>query len=162
MKKLLFVAIVALVSVFTAQAQNLSKLQLLTSATVSNIFSHPVVITEVAFVNASTNDATVYFYDSSTAATSVVRAAYTSYSSYATNYESVVTNSAGYIYTNTFSGIYTAATAVDAVTNERPKMAIFVIPAATTVSQDVKLQAVRGVAAYPTESLTAVISYRTQ
>lgn len=76
----------------------------------------------VLFQNSVATNTTLKFYDAGTASTSIVRQAYTSYSSYATNFNNVWTNTAGLLITNTFAGTYRASTSVAAVTNERPKI----------------------------------------
>ena len=94
-------------------------------------------ITSIKFVNGVATNTTLKFYDAATAITNLVRPAYTSYSSYATNYSTTHTNSAGVVVTNTWSGIYRASTSNSAVTNERPKiLGPFVAPASSTTELD--------------------------
>jgi len=100
--------------------------------TVSNYLSGKYLVGTVRIVNSSTNTATIKFYDWATAATSVVRAAYTVIDSYSTNYNVVYTNSAGIVATNTFFGQYTAARTVAAVTNEQSQLGSFQVSASTT------------------------------
>lgn len=159
MKKLLFF-LFALVSGLVTNAQNVEVFTL-TSATVSNLFSAPRIIQNVTILATTTNNTTVKFYDSSNASTSIVRAAYTSYSSYATNYDVVFTNSAGLLVTNTFDGIYTSSTSNSAVTNERPRVGVITVPASSQLSLDTQWQTIRGLSALPSANCIVTVTYRT-
>lgn len=102
------------------------------AGTVSNYLSGKFIVSSIRIINSSTNTATVKFYDWATAATNIVRAAYTTPVSYSTNYSVVYTNSAGIVATNTFSGWYSANVAVAAVTNEQSRLGEFQVSASTT------------------------------
>lgn len=102
------------------------------------------IIDSITFTATTTNNTTVKFYDSSSTATNIVRAAYTSYSSYSTNFDSVFTNEAGILVTNTFVGRYTYPTSVSAVTNERPKLTTIVVPASGQRTKDTTIINARG------------------
>ena len=115
------------------------------------------------WVNTSTNLARIKWYDASTTTTNIVRAAYTSYSPYSTNWNSVSTNAYGIVVTNTFSGIYYAATSNTAITNERPRMLEFVVPASTSVTlTDLNLSFSKGLTVVPDNAGTYALTYDPQ
>jgi len=112
------------------------------------------------WINTSTNVARIKWYDASTTTTNIVRAAYTSYSPYSTNWNSVSTNAYGIVVTNTFSGVYYAATSNLAVTNERPRLLEFVVPAASNVSlTDLNLSFSKGLTVVADNAGTYVLTY---
>lgn len=122
MNKLL-ISIAALFLSFSAFAQNKTITAALTYGTPSLVLTGgKYEILGVLFQNSVATNTTLKFYDAGTASTSVVRQAYTSYTSYATNFNYVWTNTAGLLVTNTFAGTYRSSTSVAAVTNERPKI----------------------------------------
>lgn len=122
MNKIL-ISIAALFISFSALAQNKTITAALTYGTPSLVLTGgKYEILGVLFQNSVATNTTLKFYDAGTASTSIVRQAYTSYSSYATNFNNVWTNTAGLLVTNTFAGVYRASTSVAAVTNERPKI----------------------------------------
>lgn len=151
--------IAAVVLSFSASAQQMEVVELAAN-TVSNLLSTPKIIDNITVLATTTNNTIVKFYDSSAVSTSIVRAAYTRYASYATNYNVVFTNAAGLLVTNTFVGRFTAPTDVSAVTNERPKVLTLVIPASSQVSQDVTIQTLRGLTAVPTYGAIVTVTYR--
>lgn len=122
MNKLLIYAASLLLS-FSAFAQNKTITAALTYGTPSLVLTGgKYEILGVLFQNSVATNTVLKFYDAGTASTSVVRQAYTSYSSYATNFSTTFTNTAGIVVTNTWSGTYRAATSNASVTNERPKI----------------------------------------
>lgn len=136
--KNLFLTLGLLFAAFSASAQYKSTTAALTYGTPALVLSgggHE--ITEVKFINGVATNTTLKFYDAATATTNLIRPAYTSYSSYATNYSTTHTNSAGIVVTNTWAGIYRASTANSAVTNERTKiLGPFAAPASATTTLD--------------------------
>ncbi len=157
-----FLKTLVLLAVLTVsvQAQNFVKMSTLTAAAVSNIVSYPVIVDNFYIQNATTNAATVYFYDSSTTTTNWVGLGTTTYSSYSTNFDVVFTNAASVIVTNTFSGLYTAPTVVAAATNTMTPVLTVIVPGSTVLNRDVKLQTLRGLAVLPTQDLTLITTYR--
>lgn len=161
MNKLL-IAVLAIFAI-SARAADLSTVQSVSATTPLTLVSGGNwLVKAVTWINANTtNTATIKFYDSSANVTSVVRAAYNSYTSYATNFSSTFTNTAGIIVTNTYAGIYTAATANTAVTNERPTvLGPWVIPvSATYVVDDFKYAPINGLTVYSTLAGTVQVDY---
>lgn len=103
------------------------------SGTVSNYLSGKYIIDSVRVYNTNASaNLTIKFYDWNTAATSIIRAAYTTVSGYATSYSVIFTNSAGIVDTNTYNGWYTANTTVAAVTNEQTRLGEFQVTANST------------------------------
>ena len=122
MNKIL-ISIAALFLSFSAFAQNKTITAALTYGTPSLVLTGgKYEILGVLFQNSVATNTTLKFYDAGTASTSIVRQAYTSYGTYATNFNYVWTNTAGLLVTNTFAGTYRSSTSVAAVTNERPKI----------------------------------------
>lgn len=159
MKNLLSLVLLGILTI-SVHAQQLMSVTSLAANTSSNVLSSPAIIDNLTLLNATTNTAICYFFDSSTTATNYVQAAYTSYASYATNYSVVFTNEANVLVTNTFSGVYTAPTANSLATNTRPVLTALVVPAGTSLNKDVKLQTIRGLTAIPNQALTLVTTYR--
>lgn len=132
MKKL-FLGFLSLFASFSLFAQaDASLVRSMAAGTVSNYLSGKYIIESIRLINSSTNTATVKFYDWASAATSVVRAAYTVVDGYSTNYNVVYTNSAGFTKTNTVTTWYTANRTVAAVTNEQSRLGEFQVTASTT------------------------------
>lgn len=159
MKKLLTLAVL-LTGILTSIGQQRMVLTSLAANTVSNLVSQAALIDNFAIVNATTNDATVTFYDSSNTSTTIVRNAYVSYSSYATNFNVVFTNATGVLVTNTFSGMFTGPTTNSAVTNARPVIMSIPVPANSILNKDVRLQVLRGINAIPNQAVTITTTYR--
>lgn len=129
------------------------------AGTVSNYLSGKYIIESVRIVNTSTNNATIKFYDWATAATNVIRAAYTVVDSYSTNYNVVYTNSAGIVATNTFKGWYTDNRTVAAVTNEQSRLGEFQVTASTTRDLPFNPVVVRGLTVLSDQAGTIEIVY---
>lgn len=161
--KRLFIALIALFVTASVHAASVSMFTLTNNAAI-RLLSVQAAVDNLTVYNSSTNAATIRFYDSNAASgagmTSIVRAAYTSYSTYATNYDVAFTNEYNVIITNTFVGTYTAGTSVSAVTNERPVVAILQVPATTILSQDIKLLPVRGLTALSDQDGVLTVTYR--
>lgn len=108
---------------FSALAQNKTITAALTYGTPSLVLTGgKYEILGVLFQNSVATNTVLKFYDAGTASTSIVRQACTSWNSYATNFSSVWTNTAGILITNVFAGTYRYSTSEAAVTNERPKI----------------------------------------
>lgn len=134
----------------------------LAANTVSNVVSGRYNVPELVFINtSSSNNATLKFYDWATAATSVVRAAYITTSSYETNYTVITTNSAGLLSTNSFTGYVTVAVNNSAVTNEQTRLATVVVPAATTRTLPVEFITARGLTVLSDVAGLLEVTYRT-
>lgn len=129
------------------------------AGTVSNYLSGKYIISNIRIVNSSTNTATIKFYDWATAATNIVRAAYVTVDSYATNYNVVYTNSAGIVATNTFNAWYSANRTVSAVTNEQTQMGAFQVTASTTRDLPFTPLVVRGLTVLSDQAGSIEISY---
>ena len=158
--KSLFTAVALLAAVLTTQAQQLQSLVTTAANTATNLLSGAYVIDNFIAINATTNNVTLKFWDSSDNTTNIVQAAYTSYSRYATNYSTVITNESGFVYTNTFAGIYTQPTAVTTSTNAKPVIQIMLIPAGLTLNKDVRMITLRGLTAASSDVLTLLTTYR--
>lgn len=158
MKKLLLIALLAL-STLVAKADGVA-LTSLTAGVASNLLSGTFIVDKVAVIATTTNITTVKFYDTSNTTTSYVAAAYTRYTGYATNFSNIFTNEAGLLITNTYAGWYTAPVSVSAATNSRPVLYQVSSPASSILSQDVKFQTIRGLAAVPDQDCQVVITYR--
>lgn len=159
-KSLALLALVLLPLSVSLQAQQTMVLTPLTANTVSNIVAAPVIVDTIQLLNATTNNATLYFFDAATAITNYVQAAYTSYTTYTTNYNVVWTNQNAVLVTNTFNGLYTAPVANSAATNTRPALLTVVVPANTVLNKDVKIQTVLGLTAVGNQNLTLITTYR--
>ncbi len=127
MKKFFLIAAALLFAAFTpltAKAQAVKTLlAAVTAATPTNVLSGgKYTITEIQFLNSSTNAGSLKFYDASNNATNYVQPAYTSISQLATNWVYNFTNSSGIVITNTFTGTYALSTTVGAATNELPSL----------------------------------------
>jgi hypothetical protein len=134
-----------------------------TANAVSNYLSGRYLIESLQYFGAtSTNDSTTLkFYDWATAATNVVRAAYTSKNSYTTNYSTVYTNSAGIVSSNSFSGLYIADVSNSAVTNEQTRLATYQVPAGNAGTDlPSALQVARGLVLVSDQTGTIEITYR--
>jgi hypothetical protein len=145
---------------FSLFAQGESSLvQSMAANTVSNYLSGKYIIDSIRIVNTSTNNATIKFYDWATASTNVERAAYTTVSSYSTNYSVVYTNSAGLLGTNTYKGWYTANATVAAVTNEQSRLGEFQVTASTTRDLPFNPVVVRGLTVLSSQAGTIEVVY---
>jgi uncharacterized protein (DUF2147 family) len=144
---------------FSTFAQEKITTTALTAATVANALSGKYLITNVRVVANTTNNV-IKLYDWATAATNVVRASYVSVESYATNYTTVSTDSAGLSQTNTFSGWYTGYVTNAAATNEQTQLLQFTVPASTTRDIPIRLLVARGLTVLPLQSGTLEVTYQ--
>jgi hypothetical protein len=158
--KILYTLIATAALALSVHAQQMQVLTSLAANTASNVLSGGFVVDNFNIINATTNAATLKFYDSSTTTTNYVQAAYTSYTTYATNYSTVITNAAGYIYTNTFVGVYTAPTANAGATNTLPLVQVLIVPANSVLNKDVRILVMRGLTVVPDQALTLLTTYR--
>ena len=119
-------------------------------------------ITELLFANTSTNTGTVKFYDTTGSATNIVRAAYTSVTSYSTNITTVFTNSSGLLITNITPGIFTSSSTVAATTNEAPVLVgpLMIVASETMASDGMAVSPVRGFTIYSTVAGQIQITYK--
>lgn len=162
MKKLINSILIGLFAAFSAFAQ-VTISQAITGGTVANLLaSGGVIVDSITFTATTATNTTVKLYDSSAATTNVVRAAYTSYASYATNFDTVFTNESGILVTNTFDGRWTYPTAVSAVTNERPKVLNFVVPASGQRTKDTIWSPARGITILTSNDGIVEVTYRSQ
>lgn len=167
MKTLIKVLVIALVALFakSAAAADLTVVSSISATTPATILTGgKYVVTQIKFLNssASSNVATVKFYDSASNDTNYVQAAYTSYSLISTNYATTFTNAAGIVVTNTFSGVYTLATANAASTNERPSLfGPLAMPYNTwTTVPNISIEPNVGLTIYSTQAGTLETTYR--
>lgn len=123
----------------------------LTSA--ANVFT-------IQFTSTTTNASVLRLYDSATTTTNYVRAQYTNWVSYATNYNQVFTNQDNVIVTNTFSGIYTGPVVVAAATNTLPAVAIIVAPANGSTTRTINVQTVKGLTVVGSNPGVLELDYR--
>lgn len=115
------------------QAQTFVSTTVATNTPVA-ISTTPVNLLSLTLTATTANATTFKFYDFNDATaskTNVTYAATVSYSTYSTNYDTVITNTDGIVLTNTFSGLYTASTVVSAATNERPRVITVTVPASS-------------------------------
>lgn len=138
----------------------------LTGTAAANVSSNIVatgglLIADINWINTSTNTALIKFYDTTANTNTIVRPAFTSYTRYTTNWVNVFTNAAGIVSTNTFSGTYYAPVSNAAVTNERPIMVTFQVPASGTFNlTDINSEIAHGLTVLPTQAGQYVITYR--
>lgn len=132
----------------------------LTAATTANILAGRYVVDQFYFVNSSTNAATVKLYDAATAITNVVRPAYSSILSYATNYNVTFTNIDGVIHTNTLSGYASITVANTAVTNERVRLIQFTVPPSSSLAIPAQAIVANGLTALSDQSGQLMVTYR--
>lgn len=133
----------------------------LAANTSSNLIAGQYIISAITLMNASTNAVTVDFFDSSNTTTTIVTAANTSYSGYATNFSIVFTNEQRVIITNSFAGWYTAPVVNAAATNTLPKVYTMVVPGSQALTvNDVNIGTIRGLTAIPNQDSTVVVTYR--
>ena len=165
MFKYLVIVAALLFSVATARAADLTTVTAVSATTPATILTGgKYVITEIRFLNssASSNAATVKFYDSAANDTNYVVGAYNSYSTITTNYSSTFTNAAGIVVTNTWSGSYLLATANAASTNERPAIAgPYAMPyLSNTLIDGIAIAPATGFTVYSTQAGTLQLTYR--
>lgn len=130
MKKL-FLTIGLLVG-FIAQAGDTQVIATITTNTPTVLLTGRYMIEQILLTADSANNTTFKFYDCTGTNTNVVQTASYTRLSYPTNYTTTFTNLEGIILTNTFVGQYTSLSNGGAVTNERPRIITYVVPASAT------------------------------
>jgi hypothetical protein len=160
MKRLITLVSLVFALTVSIKAQESMTLTSLAANTSSNVLAFAAIIDNLTIINATTNMATVKFFDSGTVDTNYIQAAYTSYASYATNFNVVFTNQNNVLVTNTFVGLYTAPTVVAIATNTRTAIMTLVMPASAVLNKDVKLQVLKGLTAVPDQTVTLTTTYR--
>ena len=158
LKEAVAVSLIILTAVLPAFAD--TTVASLTAATPANVLSAPELISNISILATTTNNTTVIFYDTTGTSTNYVQAAYTSYVSYATNYDVVFTNSASILVTNTFRGRYTAPVVNTISTNQRPKMITIIVPASAQYSSDVQLHPLKGLTLLADHAATVTLTYQ--
>lgn len=155
MKKLFLITLASLLALanLTAQTQYSGEL---TAATPAEVSDDPVLATELTVINGNTAASVIKLYDTSEASTNIVRAAYSRFISYATNYNVLSTNQQGFVWTNTFAGTFTGPSAVSAVTNERPAVVTRTVPALTTRTYTINVSTLRGLAVVSSQNTNTV------
>lgn len=159
MKKLILSTLSALVLMVLPVFADM-EVTTLTGGTPVNLLSTSKIIDNITVLATTTNVTTLKCYDSSTSTTNIVRAAYTSYASYSTNWSTVFTNESGLLVTNSFTGRYTAPTANSAITNERPKVAVLAVPGSAQLNKDVTLLLTRGLTLLSDKDCVVTVTYR--
>ena len=132
----------------------------LTANTTASLLSGRYLVEQFYYVNSSTNPATIKLYDAATAITNVVRPAYSSILTYATNYNVIFTNIDGVIHTNTLSGQYSVTVANLAVTNERTRLIQFTVPGSASLAIPAQALVANGVSALSDQTGTIMFTYR--
>lgn len=131
-----------------------------TAGACSNLLSTPKLVNSITVTATTTNTTTFKFYDTSNTTTTRVQAAYSSYSSYNTNFSTVFTNEANLLVTNTFTGIWTYPTSVSASTSSLPAVVTIVIPASSQRTKTMRMQNVRGLAVVPNQDGIVEVDYQ--
>lgn len=157
----ILIALVLLASALIGSAQTTSHFKMTNDAP-RLLLSGAKIVDNVVVLNTNATTAVLRFYDNSTGATSIVRAAYTRYQSIATNFNQIFTNEANVLVTNTFIGVYRAPVAVAAITNERPVLRTIAVPASTTLERALDLQTMLGLVVLSDKTLDILIDHRNQ
>lgn len=159
MKKFLLSLAIAILA-FSAQAQS-STYSANLSAGTTLAFSYPVHISSITVSGTSAGATTVTLYDNSAASTTYTNAAYTSVNRYSTNITSVITNTAGNLQTNTYTGYVTTTTTTAAATNTFPVVAAFTAGASLVNGPNtVDFNTLRGLVLSASTNATIEITYR--
>lgn len=158
MKKLLLALALIAALAFTSKADNL--VYPLTANVVSNLFTVGKIIDTITVTATTTNTTTLKFYDSSNTTTTYVAAAYSNYTSYATNFSQIFTNESGVLITNSFTGRWTYPATVAASTNTIPAIYTIVVPASGQRTKEVHLQTMRGLNVIPNFGAIIEVDYR--
>lgn len=117
-------------------------------------------IYNITFFNSTSAIASLRFYDSAGNSTSMVRGAYTSYETVATNWTSTFTNAEGIVITNTFNGVASVGTSVAATTNERPVQVNFSVVGSGTRTVNVSWLPALGATVYSTQPGVVEVGYK--
>jgi hypothetical protein len=97
----------------------------------TNIFAGRAALNEISLYGA-TNTVVCYFYDTTGTATNIVLPAFTNTVSYTTNWVTSLTNYLGHVYSITNSGTFSGMVLSGSTTNERPRITVLSVPAAST------------------------------
>jgi hypothetical protein len=146
----------SLTSVFGAA----TAVDVVAGGTAYNVLAVPANVFRIQFTSTTTNASVLRLYDSSNTTTNYVSAAYTNFVSYATNYNTTITNADGVLVTNTFVGTFTGPVTVAAATNTRPIIAIVVAPASGTATRTVNFQTVKGLVVVGSNPGVLEVDYR--
>ena len=117
-------------------------------------------IYNITFFNSTSAIASLKFYDSAGNSTSMIRGAYTSYETIATNWTSTFTNAEGIVITNTFNGTVSYGTSVAAATNERPIQVNFAVVGSGTRTVNVSWLPALGATVYSTQPGVVEVGYK--
>lgn len=117
------------------------------------------IVTQISFTSASA--ATINFYDASTAVTNKAYLAYTNRVAYTTNIVSIITNSVGFLQTNTYPGIFTTDNIVAASTRALPLVYSLSCPAGGVVTATVNINVANGLSAQASAAGTLTVNYTT-
>lgn len=160
--KILFLSIIGFLSPIANGAE-----YFLQAAPVANVYSNLVttgglLVTDLNWINTSTNAAAVTLYDSASLTTNtIVRPAYVSFTRATANITNVFTNAANIVMTNIYSATTYTATTNAAVTNTRPAFLTFLVPASGSVTlTDINREAAHGLGVLATQGGTVLVTYR--
>jgi len=160
MKKFLL-TVAAVFVALASQAQQFSTFSTNLSAGTSLCLAFPVNISSITVGGTSAGATTVTLFDNSAASATYTNAAYTSAITYATNITSIITNSAGNLQTNTFTGYITTTATTAANTNTFPSLAVYSAGASSIAGPyTVNINTLRGVAVTASTNATLTINYR--
>jgi len=154
-----FFLLLAAVLGLTANAQ-IAVVDIAVAGTAYNALATPATLTTLSFTSTTTNTAILRLYDSATTTTNYVRAAYTNWVSYATNFSTVFTNGDGILVTNTFDGTFSGPVTVAAATNTLPVVAILIAAPNSTVTKQVTIPTARGLTAVGSGVGVLEVDYR--
>lgn len=154
-----FILTLALVLGFAARAAT-AVTDIAVAGTAYNVLATPATLTTVAFTSTTTNTAVLRLFDSATTTTNYVRAAYTNWVSYATNFSVVITNGDGVLVTNTFDGSFSGPVTVAAATNTLPLLTILIAPPNQTVTKQITVPTARGLTAVGNGVGVLEVNYR--
>lgn len=153
-------SIIAALALLTISTKADSTAVTVAAGVCSNLLSTPKLVSAITVTATSTNLTTFKFYDSANTTTTRVQAAYSAYASYNTNITSVITNAAGLLLTNTFTGVWTYPSSVSAVTSSLPAVVTIIIPGSAQRTKNVRLQNVRGLAVVPDQAGIVEVDYQ--
>lgn len=123
-------------------AQEYATATLSAANTLTSVLATKAKITRLTLTATTAAATTFKLYDmTATTSSNVVYGAYYTPTTYSTNYSVTWTNTEAngqsIIFTNTFTGQYTAWSLVSAATNERPRTVEIIVPASSSRSVDV-------------------------
>lgn len=133
MKKL-FLSIISAFTAFAVTAATVIYAPAGSSAGSSILANQPLVVNKIDIANATTNAATVTFFDAPGSTLTFTTGAYTGRQSYTTNVVTSWTAITGVTYTDTNTVVYTVPVTVAAATNSFRILNTIVVPANSTAS----------------------------